>query len=524
MTVSSAGREGYIHLMTETQIDDQKRVLVIDDDIDFADSLSDALSLHGFTVKTANNAAAAKEQVNHWNPQVAVVDNQLGASRGVDLIPLLKEQSPQIVCVMITAYSAIDAAIQSVRAGASDYLRKPISPDEVVHSLNNCFDKVQLRKKREQVEMALMEREAKLQAIMGSVADGILMISAEGTIEAANPAAHTLFNYPAAALTGSGVAALIPGGVATLEFAAEERSADAPAAGWTIGRRRGGEDFDMELNVGRMMFHDQPYYTATIRDVTERLRQQAELEAAKTEAELANGAKSEFLANVSHELRTPLNAILGFSEMLLAEKFGALGSQHYADYAQYIHDSGSHLLAIISDILDVSKIEAGKLAMQFEATDVGMLCDSAISLLKTRAQKDKISLVTDLAADMPDLFVDPRITKQILINLLTNAVKFTDQGGTVALATTRRDDGGFRFTVSDTGIGIAAENIERVLLPFGQVDDLYTKNKEGTGLGLPLAKRLTEMHDGTLTLESELGVGTVVTIDLPPARVRSEQT
>ncbi len=508
--------------MIDTQIDDHKRVLVIDDDIDFADSLSDALTLHGFEVKTANSAAVAKEQVSKWNPQVAVVDNQLGTSRGIDLIPQLKEQSPEIVCVMVTAYSVIDAAIQSVRAGASDYLRKPVSPEEVVHSLNNCFDKVHLRERREQAEMALMEREAKLQAIMGSVADGILMISAAGAIESANPAAHNLFAYPAATLAGSNVAALIPGGVATLELAAESSLEDGATAGWTVGRRRSGEDFNMELNVGRMMFHGQSYYAATIRDVTERQRHQTELEAAKTEAELANGAKSEFLANVSHELRTPLNAILGFSEMLMKEKFGALGSHHYIDYAKYIHDSGSHLLAIISDILDVSKIEAGKLAMHLEVTNVATLCDSAIALVKTRAQKNQISLVTDLAADMPDLFVDPRITRQILINLLTNAVKFTDQGGTVALAATRRDDGGFRFTVSDTGIGIAAENIERVLLPFGQVDDLYTKNKEGTGLGLPLAKRLAEMHDGTLTLESELGAGTVVTIDLPPSRVRSD--
>ena len=505
--------------MTGAQLEQQKRVLVIDDDIDFADSLSDALSLHGFTVKTANDAAAAKEQVVRWNPQVAVVDNQLGTSRGVDLIPQLKERSPQIICVMITAYSVIDAAIQSVRAGAADYLRKPVSPDEIVRSLNNCFDKVQLLQKRQQAERALTEREAKLQAIMGNVADGVLMIKASGAVESANPAAHRLFGYQPTTLVDLDISTLIPGGIAALESAADSRRADEAAAGWTVGRRRGGEDFNMELAVGRMMFHDQPYYAATIRDVTEQLRQQAELEAAKTEAELANGAKSEFLANVSHELRTPLNAILGFSEMLLAEKFGALGSHHYADYAKYIHESGSHLLSIISDILDVSKIEAGKLAMQPEIVDIALLCDSAVSLLKTRAQRGDISLLKKVPDDLPILFIDPRITKQILINLLSNAVKFSNTGGTVTLEAEKTADGGFRFTVSDDGIGIAEENLERVLLPFGQVLDIYTKNNEGTGLGLPLAKKLTEMHDGKLTLTSEIGVGTTVTIDLPASCV-----
>jgi len=509
--------------VTSTVVDN-KRVLVIDDDVDFADSLSDVLSMHGFEVKTVHNAETAIERVAEWRPQVALVDNHLGPTHGVDLIPQLKEKSPEIICVMITAYSAIDAAIQSVRAGASDYLRKPVSPQEIVYSLNNCFDKVELLERQQQAEAAMLEREAKLQAIMANVADGILMISAGGAIEAANPAAHRLFGYQPTTLVDLDVSKLIPGGVAALENAVDAGPPGQSDAGWTVGRRRDGEDFNMELAVGRMTFHDDPYYAATMRDVTERLRHQSELEAAKTEAELANGAKSEFLANVSHELRTPLNAILGFSEMLMASNFGALGSPHYEDYAKYIHESGSHLLAIITDILDVSKIEAGKLALRPELIYVDELCDGAIALVKTHAQKNEIDLVTEVPPGLPRLIVDPRIMKQILINLLSNAVKFTKPNGTVKLTASLMENGDFRIVVSDTGIGIATENIERVLLPFGQVHDIYTKDSEGTGLGLPLAKKLAELHDGVLTLESEVGVGTTVTVDLPADRVVAENT
>jgi PAS domain S-box-containing protein len=510
--------------MMSPQIEYEKRVLVVDDDIDFAESLSDALSLHGFEVKTANNAAAAKEKVELWNPQVAVVDNQLGATRGVDLIPQLKERSPQIMCVMITAYSVIDAAIRSLKAGASDYLRKPISPEEIVRSLENCFDKAQLQDRRIQAELALMEREAKLNAIMDNVGEGIFTISRSGLIESSNPAAHRLFGYETGTMTDLDVTKVIPGGVTALEAAADIRNDDVSTAGWTVGRRKTGEDFNMELSVGRMKFNDQHVYIATMRDVSDRLRRQAELQEAKTEAEIANRAKSEFLANVSHELRTPLNAVLGFSEMLLTAKFGPLGHNLYHDYANFIHDSGEHLLAIISDILDVSKIEAGKLVMQEDEVDVSRLCDSAMSLVKGRAQGKKISLTREVPDDLPDIFVDPRILKQVLINLLSNAVKFTEEDGSVILEAHVTDDGGFQFVVRDNGIGIAEENLASVLLPFGQVHDIYTKNHEGTGLGLPLAKRLTEIHDGTLTLISEIEVGTSVMVDLPAARILPKGT
>jgi signal transduction histidine kinase/PAS domain-containing protein len=242
--------------------------------------------------------------------------------------------------------------------------------------------------------------------------------------------------------------------------------------------------------------------------------------AAMEEAELANRAKSEFLANMSHELRTPLNAILGFSEVMAQEVFGPLGGARYRDYAQGIHDSGDHLLAIINDILDVAKIESGHMELSEEEVVLGPLVDSALRLVLARAREGNVNLVHDLANPTLRLWVDSRRLKQVLLNVLSNAVKFTPQGGEVRLATRPRGaNGALEVVISDTGVGMAEEEIRVALTPFGQIDSGLARRYEGTGLGLPLAHSLMSMHGGRLNLASVPGAGTVVTLTLPAERV-----
>ena len=497
----------------------ERKVLVVDDDIDFADGLSEAVALNGFEVKVVNSAPEARRCVRDWSPQVVLIDNQLGASRGVDLVPELKSQVPDIMCIMITAYSAIDTAIRSIKEGAVDYLRKPITPEEVVKILEGCFEKVRLKRERESAEQALWEREARLQAIMANVADSILMVDQAGIIETANPASNLLFGYSAQSLEGLRLGDLIEGGLGRLEEVSQDAHRVGNVSHQAVAIRNGGTKFTVEIDASVMRFKDRRYYLAAMRDVSERERRKQELEEAREIAEMANRAKSDFLANVSHELRTPLNAIIGFSEMLMAGNHGPLGSDHYYEYAQLIHEGGSHLMAVISDILDVSKIEAGKLILVDEMVDVGELTESAMSLLRGRATRAGIRMGKEIPEDLPKLRVDPRIIKQVLINLLSNAVKFTKEDGWIELAARCREDGGFELTVSDSGVGISPDDIENVMTPFGQVSDPYSKEKEGTGLGLPLAKRLTELHDGELTMESQPGKGTRVTVTLPAGRV-----
>jgi signal transduction histidine kinase len=240
-----------------------------------------------------------------------------------------------------------------------------------------------------------------------------------------------------------------------------------------------------------------------------------QLREAKEAAEVASRAKSEFLANMSHELRTPLNAVIGFSQMIGEEILGPVGRAEYKEYACDIHTSSLHLLQIINDILDVSKIEAGMLTLHGAAVDFATVVESCARLVRTKALTSEITLAIELAEALPTIWADERLLKQIVLNLLSNALKFTPAGGRVTLAASPGSDGGLVFSVRDTGIGIAAEDFAKVFQPFGQVDSSLTRRFEGTGLGLPLTKGLIELHGGTIALESEIGHGTVVTVRLP---------
>ncbi len=254
-------------------------------------------------------------------------------------------------------------------------------------------------------------------------------------------------------------------------------------------------------------------------EVAERKMAEEQARTAKDEAVLANRTKSEFLAMVSHELRTPLNAIIGFSEVLVKEMFGPLGEERYQDYASDIRSSGTHLLSLINDILDLSKIEADKYELVEQHIEPSELIQSALRIVKERAEDARISITTDLGSPLPRIFADERAVKQILINLLSNAVKFTPEGGHVTLAARIDETGCFMLSISDTGIGIHKDNLQKVLEPFSQVDSALSRKYEGTGLGLALTKCLVELHGGALDLQSELDRGTTVTVTLPKDRI-----
>ncbi len=240
---------------------------------------------------------------------------------------------------------------------------------------------------------------------------------------------------------------------------------------------------------------------------------------ARDEANLANRAKSEFLTNMSHELRTPLNAIIGFSDMIRTETFGPIGVTKYAQYIDDIKGSGEHLLKLINDILDLSKIEAGKIDLHEESVTVHESIKSCLALVRERARDANVTIESDVASNQPPLYVDARMFKQIMINLLSNAVKFTPAGGQIKIRAWCRTDEGFVVQVADTGIGISRENICRAMIPFQQIDGKLDRKYEGTGLGLPLTKSLVELHGGILDIKSELGAGTTVTVHFPPERV-----
>jgi two-component system cell cycle sensor histidine kinase PleC len=232
----------------------------------------------------------------------------------------------------------------------------------------------------------------------------------------------------------------------------------------------------------------------------------------RQKAEEASRAKSTFLANMSHELRTPLNAVIGFSEIMAKELFGPIGNEQYKQYSSDIYDSGNHLLDLINDILDMAKIEANKFTLTPRPLDPEVAIDQAVRLTKRRAEDKGLSIVVD-AQELPEIEADHRAVKQILLNLLSNAVKFTDEGAIMVHA--RGTPQGLTLRVIDTGCGIPPEHLPRLARPFEQVEQELTRNNSGTGLGLALTKSLTEMHGGKLSIQSEVGRGTIVTVQLP---------
>ncbi len=289
-----------------------------------------------------------------------------------------------------------------------------------------------------------------------------------------------------------------------------------PAIRW---RRLDGGMLTVEVQAARLSYQGQTANQIIARDITARQAAEEALREAKEAAEAANRSKSEFLANVSHELRTPLNAVIGFSEVMEQEMFGALGNAHYRDYARDIRISGMHLLEVINDILDLAKVEAGKLDLQEQTVELEKVIEATVRLVRERAGGRNIDLSTRLALPLPRIWADERKVKQILINLLSNAIKFTPEGGAITVSAGVEPDGSLSLAVADTGIGIAREHIEIVLAPFGQVDSALSRKHPGTGLGLPLTNSLVKLHGGTMLFESELGKGTTVRIILPRERI-----
>jgi signal transduction histidine kinase len=238
-------------------------------------------------------------------------------------------------------------------------------------------------------------------------------------------------------------------------------------------------------------------------------------------ADAANRSKSQFIAVMSHELRTPLNAVLGFSQMILSEPFGALGSPRYRDYIQDISDSGAHLLQLVNRVLEISRFDTGAIKLEELDLNISAIIGELLRGMMPKAKAAQVRLVADIETGLPLLRADMNHIAQILTLLVENAVKFTPAGGSVRIGAKRRD-GGLALFIADTGIGIAAKDMAKALDRFGQVDDSFTRRYEGAGLGLPLAKLLTELHGGRLSIESEQDVGTTVTVYLPGSRLISE--
>ncbi len=380
--------------------------------------------------------------------------------------------------------------------------------------------------KHKQAEEALWDSEARLKTTLNNLLEGVITIDEKGIIHSFNPAAERMFGYAAEEVIGGNVNMLMPepdrgGHDGYIRSYLETGEAKIIGRAREVtGRRKDGTTFPLNLGIAEMRLGERRFYVGTLDDITERKVNEESLRQAKEQADLANLAKSEFLTTMSHELRTPLNAVLGFAEIMQQQIYGPLGHPKYGEYIDDIHESGRHLLGLINDILDVSRIETGQTELSEVWLDVGVVVESSVRLVREKANHASLELLTMVNDDTPLLFADERRVKQILLNLLSNALKFTPKGGRVSVDAGIDEGGGCFLSVSDTGIGIAPEDVDKVLSPFGQVDSSLSRRHEGSGLGLPLAKSLVELHGGTLDLDSEAGIGTTVAAKFPARRTK----
>lgn len=367
-----------------------------------------------------------------------------------------------------------------------------------------------------------------VEQILDTATDGIVLVTADGAIESMNRSAEALFGYESGEMKGRSLTTLfapeshrsvldycdglLSNGVASVLNDGRQ----------VIGRVRQGGLIPLYMTMGRTGPAGRPKLAAVFRDMSQWKKAEEDLIAAKRQAEQASSQKSDFLARISHEIRTPLNAIIGFSEVMMEERFGPIGNERYRDYLKDIHASGGHVLSLINDLLDLSKIEAGRLELSFTSVDLNDIVQSTVAIMQPQANRERVIIRSSLHQRLPNVVADARSLRQIVLNLLSNSVKFTPAGGQIIISTALSDAGEAVLRVRDTGIGMTEAELKAAMEPFRQVSITSSRAAKGTGLGLPLTKALVEANRASFGISSTPNQGTLVEVVFPPTRVLAE--
>ena len=368
-----------------------------------------------------------------------------------------------------------------------------------------------------------------LENVLNTATDGVVVLDPSGTVEKLNSSAEALFGYDSEEMKDRPFTDLL---AEKSRSEAETYLEGVSGSGMesllndgreVTGRVKQGGEIPLFLTLGVIGTRETPKYCAVVRDLTQWKQAETELTEARRDAETASSQKSEFLAKISHEIRTPLNAIIGFAEVMMEERFGPIGNERYKEYAADIRTSGEHMMSLVNDLLDLSKIESGRMELNFTSVQTNDLVEQCVAIMQAQANRDRIILRTSLAHGLPAVVADARSLRQILLNLLSNAVKFTRPGGQVIVSTVFDKEGEVLLRVRDTGVGMSEHDIATALEPFRQVGSPDDQGDQaGSGLGLPLTKALAEANRAQFTIESKIDQGTMVQVAFPSTRVLAE--
>ncbi len=494
------------------------RLLIVEDNEDDALLAVRELRRGGYDVafERVETAAAMTAALEGRAWDLVIADYSLPQFSGAAALELLKASGRDIPFIIVSGSIGEDLAVSVMKSGASDYMMKG-NIKRLVPSVQRELREAEIRRRRRQAEEALSESEARKAAMFDSALDSIITIDRSGKIIEFNPASEKLFGYDREAVIDRPLHELVvlpalPDGSG--ETAAMRRRMESTAT------RRDGTQFPVELSLAAVSAQAAPMFIAYIRDLTEQKRQEEirersrELEEQNRRIQEANRLKSEFLANMSHELRTPLNAVIGFAEILIDGKAGAL-NESQKEFLGDILTSGRHLLQLINDVLDLAKIEAGKMELDLETFPLRRAIEEVCAVMRPTAQKRRILITLEEAAPVELVTLDQRKFKQVLYNLLSNAVKFSHDHGRVAIVFGAEAGQRLRIAVRDSGIGIKAEDMPRIFREFEQLDSGAARRFPGTGLGLALTRRIVELHNGSIAVESEPDKGSTFTVVLP---------
>lgn len=419
----------------------------------------------------------------------------------------------------------VTARLQSVRWEDSNALMLALMPVESREEGKGEVIRLDQRSDRMVEKVAKLQVEVEeLRSILETATDGVVVIGTEGDIRSMNRSASALFNYDEQETRGKPFVMLFAheSQKAVLDYlhglSGHGVASVLNDGREVIGREAAGGFVPLFMTMGRLTSSNG--YCAVIRDITQWKRTEEELRNAKGAAETANAHKTDFLARVSHEIRTPLNAIIGFSDMMASERFGPIGHPRYIEYANDIGRSGRHVLDIVNDLLDISKIEAGEMDLDFASVGLNEAISEAVALVQPQANSQRVIIRTALSQSVPDVVADLRSIKQIALNILSNAIRFTPSGGQIVVSTSYEANGSVAMRVRDTGIGMTRSELDQAMKPFRQVSSTQSRHRgDGTGLGLPLTKAMVDANRAIFSINSAPNEGTLVEITFPSQRV-----